>query len=481
MSDASWHVELLLAKERLSLEQREHREYLARRRQDLERELQTLHVEIAETVTQLQEAGRERVEFGDFRRLTPISPVWGLDRGIPLDRYYIHNFLDRHRADVRGRVLEVKDAGYTRAFGDDRVTASDVLDIDQTNSRATMVTDLSRADAIADDTYDCFVLTQTLGVIFDVAGALRHAARILKPGGVLLCTVPATGRISYEEGLDGDYWRFTEASVRRLFTAHFPIDACEISGYGNVLASAAFLYGLAPDELTKLELDTVDPFFPVVYTIRAVKPGVSGVRKGAPSPGTTSVPAPPASATGAVLMYHRVAEPAFDPHGLCVSVGEFRGQMQYLRDAGYRVMPLQDLVQAAASNQLDGRSVAVTFDDGYLDSLTNAAPILDEYGFPSTFFLVGAALDEPYEFWWDTLDRMFFSGYRLPEKMSVLWSGGRLEYATSSIAQRADTHRHLVEEFYRLDHERKIEAMRALTEWSGIGPRPPGASRPMSA
>jgi len=106
MSDSSWHVELLLAKERLSLEQREHREYLARRRQDLEGELRTLHVEIAETVAQLKKVGRERVEFGDFRRLTPISPVWGLDRGIPLDRYYIHNFLARHRADVQESVRE---------------------------------------------------------------------------------------------------------------------------------------------------------------------------------------------------------------------------------------------------------------------------------------------------------------------------------------------------------------------------------------
>ena len=235
----------LLATERLLLEQKERHEYLARRRLDLEGELRTLHVEIVETVAQLKKVGRERVEFGDLRRLTPISPVWGLDRGIPLDRYYIHNFLDRHRADIRGRVLEVKDSGYTRAFGDDRVTASDVLDIDSTNIKATVVTDLSRADAIADDTYDCFILTQTLGVVFDVAGALRHAVRILKPGGVLLCTVPATGRISYEEGLDGDYWRFTEASVRRLFAVHFPIDASEIMGHGNVLASSAFLYGLA--------------------------------------------------------------------------------------------------------------------------------------------------------------------------------------------------------------------------------------------
>ncbi len=180
-----------------------------------------------------------------------MSPVWGLDRGVPLDRYYIHGFLDRHRLDIKGRVLEVKDAGYARMFGDARVTSIDVLDVNPDNAQATIVTDLSQADAIATGTYDCFILTQTLGVIFDVAGAVRHAVRVLKPGGVLLCTMPACGRISYEEGLGGDFWRFTEASVRRLFSAVLPAEAFDITGHGNVLASAAFLYGMAVHELTR--------------------------------------------------------------------------------------------------------------------------------------------------------------------------------------------------------------------------------------
>ena len=163
-------------------------------------------------------------------------------------------------------------------FGDARVTSIDVLDVNPDNAQATIVADLSRADAIAADTYDCVILTQTLGVIFDVAGALRHAVRVLKPDGVLLCTVPASGRISYEEGLDGDFWRFTEASVRRLFSAVLPPEAFEITGHGNVLAGAAFLYGMAVHELTREELDAHDPYFPVVYTIRAVKPAAPGGR-----------------------------------------------------------------------------------------------------------------------------------------------------------------------------------------------------------
>jgi SAM-dependent methyltransferase len=263
---------LLAGKERLLVEQKERHQRLGQRKGELEAELRALHGAIDATVTQLHALGLDRVEFGDLRRTEPISPVWGLDRGIPLDRYYIHRFLDRHKADIRGRVLEVKDDGYARAFGGDRVTACDVLDVNPANTRATVVADLSRADAIAGGTYDCFILTQTLGVIYDVAASLRHAVRILKPGGVLLCTLPAAGRISYEEGLDGDYWRFTEASARRLFADVLPAGSFELNGYGNVLACTAFLYGLAPHELKAEELDTFDPYFPVVYTVRAVKP-----------------------------------------------------------------------------------------------------------------------------------------------------------------------------------------------------------------
>ena len=264
---------LLLEKERALLEARERHDSLNRQRDELAVELTTLQSAIDEMVVELRAKGRARVELGDLATTAPISPVWGLDRGIPLDRYYISAFLERHREDVRGRVLEVKDAGYTRTFGDGRVTSSDVVDIDPNNDEATVTADLTKAPSISDDTYDCFLLTQTLGVIYDVRAALATAHRVIKPGGVLLCTVPASGRISYEgAALDGDFWRFTEASTRRLFAEVFPVDAFEIVGFGNVLACAAFLYGLAPHELSKADLDAHDPFFPVVYGIRAVKP-----------------------------------------------------------------------------------------------------------------------------------------------------------------------------------------------------------------
>ncbi|HTO11120.1 MAG TPA: glycosyltransferase, partial [Candidatus Binatia bacterium] len=250
---------ILLARESALLEQRAHRDHLARRRQGLEQELAGLRSQIAAAAGALRQRGREPVEWGDLARLTPLSPFWGVERGRPLDRPLLEGFLERHREDIRGRVLEVKDPGYTEMFGGDRVSRSDVLDIDPTNPRATIVADLARAEAIPSETYDCVILTQTLALVYDVRAALGHAVRVLKPGGVLLCTLGAVGRVDPESGADGDFWRFTEASVRRLLAEHLPAEAFEVTPVGNVHLCAAFLYGLSLDETTAAARDVTDP------------------------------------------------------------------------------------------------------------------------------------------------------------------------------------------------------------------------------
>src|SRR5207249_3792775 len=104
-------------------------------------------------------------------------------------------FLYRHRGDIRGRVLEVREPMYTDRFGGDAVTARDVIDHDPANPRATIVADLRTATAIADATYDCIILTQTLHLVDDIRGVVAECARMLRPGGVLLATAPSVIRV----------------------------------------------------------------------------------------------------------------------------------------------------------------------------------------------------------------------------------------------------------------------------------------------
>ena len=213
------------------------------------------------------------VRFGSLRRVTPLSREFGYDRGLPIDRYYIERFLAKNASDIRGQVLEVGDNAYTLRFGGNRVTKSDVLHVAEGNAQATMVGDLTCADHIPSDSFDCVILTQTLQFIYDFPAALRTVKRILKPGGVVLATVPGISLISrYDRERWGHFWAFTTQSARRLFEEVFLQDHVQITAYGNVLTSASFLYGLATEELRTEELDHLDPDYELIIAVRAVKP-----------------------------------------------------------------------------------------------------------------------------------------------------------------------------------------------------------------
>ncbi len=213
------------------------------------------------------------VDFGSLRRIKPISSGWGFERGQPVDRYYIERFLSDHASEIRGRVLEVADNAYTLRFGKDRVSRSDVLHVFEAKPPVTIVGSLTDAEHIPAETYDCIILTQTLQTIFDVAAAVRTIFRILKPGGVVLATVPGISKVSrYDMDRWGYHWSFTTQSVDELFSSAFPRDRLQIESHGNVLTAIAFLHGLASCELTQKELDYVDHDYQVLITVRAARP-----------------------------------------------------------------------------------------------------------------------------------------------------------------------------------------------------------------
>jgi SAM-dependent methyltransferase len=207
--------------------------------------------------------------LGTIRRTTPLSDHYGRDRGTPVDRWYIEQFLAAERTVIRGRVLEVLNRDYTVRFGS-AVESSEVLDIDPGNQDATIVADLAAADAVPTGSFDCFILTQTLQYLYDLQAAVAHAHRILVPGGTLLCTVPVVSRLDRREHRS-EYWRLTSLACSRLFADVFSPNSITIRARGNVLAAVAFLVGMAAEELSARELERDDPFFPVVVTVRATK------------------------------------------------------------------------------------------------------------------------------------------------------------------------------------------------------------------
>jgi SAM-dependent methyltransferase len=214
------------------------------------------------------------VRFGSLRRLRPISHDWGGSRGLPVDRFYIEHFLAQNAADIRGRVLEVKDRNYTVRFGGDRVRHSDVLHKEEGNAEATIVADLTAVPpTLAANTFDAIICTQTLQFIYDVRTAITTLYYSLKPDGVLLITLPGISQISrYDMEQWGDYWRFTTLSARLLFTELCPDAEVMVGAYGNVLTAVASLHGIASNELRRRELNTFDPDYELLITIRLVKP-----------------------------------------------------------------------------------------------------------------------------------------------------------------------------------------------------------------
>jgi SAM-dependent methyltransferase len=206
--------------------------------------------------------------------LEPLDRDFGKGRGNPIDRWYIHEFLWERREDVRGGVLEVADSGYTDYLGEGRVTRCDVVHAKPGNPLATIVGDLATGHGIPERAFDCIVLTQTLHVIYEAAAAVEVIHRALTPGGVVLATLPGISQISTGDRREwGDYWRFTEDAARRLFADVFGEDNVETVAYGNVLVSAAFLYGLALEELDEEELSHRDDDYDFLVGVRAVRAG----------------------------------------------------------------------------------------------------------------------------------------------------------------------------------------------------------------
>jgi glycosyltransferase involved in cell wall biosynthesis len=206
-----------------------------------------------------------KINLGDLNRTTPFSTQFGYDR------YYIENFLQENASLIKGRVLEIGDNEYTLKFGGSKIEKSDILHIDDSNTKATFIGDLSNAPHLPSDSFDCIILTQTLHLIYDYKEAIETCYRVLKPNGTLLLTVPGISHIAQDEWRKYWLWSFTNASMERIMQEHFSENNVSINTYGNVLVASAFLYGMGLPEMKKEEMDYHDPHYQVIITVKATK------------------------------------------------------------------------------------------------------------------------------------------------------------------------------------------------------------------
>jgi SAM-dependent methyltransferase len=214
-----------------------------------------------------------------FRRLRPLQNGRLSQDKTQVIRYYWAKFLEKQRADIRGRGLEIGETATLCYYGGTAITQAEAMDVSAHSPEVTVVADLSRADHVASDQYDCFINQFTTAVIYDIEAALYHAIRILKPGGVLLINFWCVD-FYLHRGLDmgtGEplymYWMFTPIQVANLLHRLGVTEAdYRMEIYGNLLTRMAFLLNLPAEELTPAELNFYDPGQPLLICVRLVKP-----------------------------------------------------------------------------------------------------------------------------------------------------------------------------------------------------------------
>lgn len=197
---------------------------------------------------------------------SPVSRVFGLDRGDSIARLYIETFLEREVKELSKdqniiSTLEVGEDKYIQRFFPD--SERSILDY-------SLGVDLTKPDSLGKKKYDVFICTNVLNFIFDYKAAIKGCYEVLKDEGVLLATV--AGNISqisrYDMDRWGDYWRFTYLSVERLFKEVFGEDV-RIVTYGNSVAATAFIQGVSVQDLPNKSLlfDVVDPDYSIVIGV----------------------------------------------------------------------------------------------------------------------------------------------------------------------------------------------------------------------
>jgi len=203
-----------------------------------------------------------------------------------------------------------------------------------------------------------------------------------------------------------------------------------------------------------------------------------------------------------ILMYHRVAVERSDPWGLCVSPMHFEEHLDVLRRHRH-VVSMTELHRRVLAGDVAPATVALTFDDGYVDNLLAAEPLLRQYDVPATLFVSSGYTDRGCEYWWDELERILLAPGDLPARMMVPLPGGphtldlgaSAHYSVAAAERHSrwraylsepPTERHAAflatwEQLVTLHDAEQWSALRSLLDAAGRAPAMRPTCRPMTA
>ena len=204
------------------------------------------------------------VNWAGLKELARSVKAYDIPQGQTVIPYYVERFLVQHTADIQGNVLAAGDDAVVYQYGIGQVRESHVLPVTADAAGGIQLD----TQQFAPNSVDCMIVSQYLHRVFDVKTAVSDLHRLLKPGGVLLVTLP--GFHNHHKENDW-YWGFTNKAAQKLFHTIFSPQTVTIQHEGNVLTATAFLNDLPTSQFRPEELNRRDKQYQLLLTVRAVK------------------------------------------------------------------------------------------------------------------------------------------------------------------------------------------------------------------
>jgi peptidoglycan/xylan/chitin deacetylase (PgdA/CDA1 family) len=136
-------------------------------------------------------------------------------------------------------------------------------------------------------------------------------------------------------------------------------------------------------------------------------------------------------------MYHQVASPPCDPWQLSVSPENFESQLVVLHQH-FNVVSLDRLMENLNRMPTGKRMIAITFDDGFRDNFDTAAPLLEKYKLPASFYIATKLIGSDGMFWWDMIQHLILYKEKLPPVLSITISDKPFDFSLTEAALLTD-------------------------------------------